>query len=201
MASVYTWRKSQCERSYSWRFSPWSQESREASAPQSGDDLGRQVREAERAFLLARWPPATSSAFGALVADDAVFFGGRGAQRGKAASARRLETVFEQPQAPFSWEPETVEVLSSGNSVGLSSGPVKDPDGKADRCVQLDLAPRGGGWPLARRLRQGMPGLRLPGRTVKKQWRKGRKGQEGREGQEGRKARAKAVVLRSETCS
>ena len=95
---------------------------------QSSDDLARQVREAERAFARSM-ATRDFSAFGALVADDAVFFGGRGAQRGKSAVLAGWKPFFDQPQAPFSWEPETVEVLSSG-TLGLSSGPVKDPNGK-----------------------------------------------------------------------
>jgi ketosteroid isomerase-like protein len=95
---------------------------------QSTDQLAQQVREAERAFA-GSMAKRDFAAFGALVADDAVFFGGRGAQRGKAAVLAGWKGFFDQPQAPFSWEPETVEVLSSG-TLGLSSGPVKDPNGK-----------------------------------------------------------------------
>ena len=36
---------------------------------------------------------------------------------------------FDGKEAPFCWEPETVEVLGSG-SLALSSGPVHDPEGK-----------------------------------------------------------------------
>ena len=43
-----------------------------------------------------------------------------------AAGWRRL---YEQPQAPFSWEPQEVVVLASGN-LALSSGPVRDPAGR-----------------------------------------------------------------------
>jgi hypothetical protein len=41
---------------------------------------------------------------------------------------RRWAAFFEGPQAPFSWEPETVEVLGSG-SLALSTGPVHDAEG------------------------------------------------------------------------
>jgi hypothetical protein len=37
--------------------------------------------------------------------------------------------LFEDPAAPFSWEPETVEVLDSGK-LALSSGPVLNSEGK-----------------------------------------------------------------------
>ena len=36
---------------------------------------------------------------------------------------------YEGPAAPFSWEPEQVEVLASG-TLALSTGPVHDPSGK-----------------------------------------------------------------------
>ena len=36
---------------------------------------------------------------------------------------------FDGPQAPFSWEPDQVEVLESG-TLALSTGPVRDPTGK-----------------------------------------------------------------------
>jgi ketosteroid isomerase-like protein len=87
-----------------------------------------QVRDAERAF--ARSMAARDfAAFGALVSDEAIFFGGQGAQRGKAAVLAAWKGFFDGPTAPFSWEPETVEVVSSG-TLGLTSGPVKDPAGK-----------------------------------------------------------------------
>ena len=35
---------------------------------------------------------------------------------------------FEGPTAPFSWEPDQVEVLESGE-LALSTGPVKNPEG------------------------------------------------------------------------
>jgi ketosteroid isomerase-like protein len=43
--------------------------------------------------------------------------------------AEGWKPFFEGAAAPFSWEPETVEVLDSG-SLALSSGPVRDPEGK-----------------------------------------------------------------------
>ena len=35
---------------------------------------------------------------------------------------------YEGPDAPFSWEPEDVQVLDSG-TLAMSSGPVRDPKG------------------------------------------------------------------------
>lgn len=95
---------------------------------QTRDDLARQVREAELGFAstMARRDHA---AFGTYVADEALFFGGRtGVLRGKAAVVEGWKAFFDGAAAPFSWEPETVEVLDSG-TLALSSGPVRDPQG------------------------------------------------------------------------
>ena len=98
------------------------------ASAQSNNNLTSQVREAERAF--ARSMAARDfNAFGALLSDEAIFFGGQGPQRGKASVLAAWKGFFDSPNAPFSWEPETVEVVSSG-TLGLTSGPVKDPAGK-----------------------------------------------------------------------
>ena len=97
-------------------------------AQSTNDQLREQVRQAERAFARSM-ATRDLKAFGDLVAEDAVFFGRDGADRGKAAVVAGWKPLFDGPTAPFSWEPETVEVLASG-TLGLSSGPVKDPNGK-----------------------------------------------------------------------
>ena len=86
-----------------------------------------QVRAAEAAFAksMADRNPA---AFAALVADEAVFFGGKGVNRGKAAVIADWKRFFDGAAAPFSWSPAEVEVLASGN-LGFTSGPVLDPKG------------------------------------------------------------------------
>lgn len=89
--------------------------------------LVEQVRAAETAF--ARTMAARDfNAFSTFVADEGVFFGGRGPQRGAAAVRAGWAKYFEGEEAPFSWRPETVEVLASG-TLALTSGPVYDPDG------------------------------------------------------------------------
>jgi ketosteroid isomerase-like protein len=96
---------------------------------QTRDELTRQVREAEQGFAntMARRDHA---AFATFVADEALFFGGRlGVQRGKTAVVDAWKAFFEGADAPFSWEPETVEVLDSG-TLALSSGPVRNAAGQ-----------------------------------------------------------------------
>jgi ketosteroid isomerase-like protein len=90
--------------------------------------LAAQVREAERAFA-ATMAARDQAAFARYIAEEAVFFDGEKAARGKAAVIAAWKGFFERPAAPFSWAPETVEVLGSG-TLAHSSGPVFDPQGK-----------------------------------------------------------------------
>lgn len=89
--------------------------------------LERQVLETERAF--ARTMAARDhAAFASFLSDEAIFFSGDEPLRGKAQVANWWSRYFGTPDAPFSWEPERVEVLDSG-TLALSTGPVRDPDG------------------------------------------------------------------------
>lgn len=100
-----------------------------ASAATAGpDEAAAQVRAAETAFA-ASMAARDLQAFQALLDEEAVFFGGAEPARGKAAVAAQWAAFFEGPEAPFSWAPEVVEVLASGD-LALSSGPVFSPDGK-----------------------------------------------------------------------
>jgi ketosteroid isomerase-like protein len=90
--------------------------------------LTQQVFETERAF--ARTMAARDhAAFTAFLSDEAVFFSGENPLRGKEQVAAWWKRYYEGPDAPFSWEPEKVEVLGSG-TLALSTGPVHDPGGK-----------------------------------------------------------------------
>ncbi len=91
-------------------------------------ELAAQVRAAETAFA-ATMAGRDLAAFGSFVADEALFFGRRGVLRGRTAVVDGWKPFFDGPKAPFSWAPESVEVLDSG-TLAMSSGPVYDPDGK-----------------------------------------------------------------------
>ena len=100
-------------------------------APSSQDRLGRlarQVADQERAFAKTM-ADRDHQAFASFVADEAIFWGQKGVLRGRAQVAAGWKPFFDGPQAPFSWEPERVEVLESG-TLAISSGPVRDPGGK-----------------------------------------------------------------------
>ncbi len=98
-----------------------------AAPPQSKPNLQEQVRETERAFARTM-AGRDHDAFTSFLSEEAIFFAGQAAIRGREAVAEAWKPFFDGPQAPFSWEPDIVEVLDSG-TLALSSGPVKDPEG------------------------------------------------------------------------
>jgi ketosteroid isomerase-like protein len=91
-------------------------------------ELKEQVRQTEIAFArsMADRDPA---AFASFLTEDTVFMSGGSVLRGVRQVADGWKAFFNGAKAPFSWEPEHVEVLESG-TLAMSSGPVKDPSGK-----------------------------------------------------------------------
>lgn len=83
---------------------------------------------------------AVETAFAATMADrdldafvgfldaETIFFAGDVELRGAEAVKKAWAPFFEGEAAPFSWRPEAASVLDSG-SLGLTSGPVLDPEG------------------------------------------------------------------------
>jgi ketosteroid isomerase-like protein len=98
------------------------------SAQPDPEALARQVADTERAFARSM-AERDHAAFTALLSEQAVFFGGSGVLRGKAAVAAGWKRFFEGPKAPFTWSPDQVQVLADG-TLALSTGPVLDPAGK-----------------------------------------------------------------------
>jgi ketosteroid isomerase-like protein len=97
--------------------------------PTSAQDSAKdQVRAAELAFARTM-AERNLSAFGEFIAGEAVFFDGTIVLRGKSKVMAEWAPLFAGAEAPFSWEPDQVEVLESGN-LALSTGPVRDPGGK-----------------------------------------------------------------------
>jgi ketosteroid isomerase-like protein len=92
------------------------------------EQLQQQVEDMERAFARTM-ADRDFSAFTSFLSDETVFFAGEKPLRGKQVIADAWESLFQEPAAPFSWEPKTVVVLDSG-TLALSSGPVLDPAGK-----------------------------------------------------------------------
>jgi len=90
-------------------------------------DLAREVRETERAFAKTM-ADRDHAAFRSFLAKEAVFFSREKPLHGAVEVAAFWKRYYEG-EAPFSWEPADVEVLASG-TLALSSGPVRDGDGK-----------------------------------------------------------------------
>jgi len=91
-------------------------------------ELKQQVADAERAFA-ATMAKRDHQAFTSFLADEAIFYSGPKVLRGKDTVAAEWKAFYEKADAPFSWEPDQVEVLDSG-TLAHSSGPVRDPQGK-----------------------------------------------------------------------
>ena len=96
-----------------------------AVTPMSAKD---QVWAAETAFAKSM-ADRDLEAFDDYIADEAVFFNGPQALRGKATVVAEWTAFFKDKDAPFSWAPDQVEVLDSG-TLALSTGIVRDPTGK-----------------------------------------------------------------------
>jgi len=99
-----------------------------ASAAGEHEELVRQVMQTETAFAKTM-EARDHKAFAEFLAEESIFFSGKKVLHGKQEVAAAWKRFYEGPAAPFSWAPETVEVLDSGK-LALSSGPVRDPQGK-----------------------------------------------------------------------
>ena len=99
-----------------------------ASAQVTGTELKEQVMNVERAFAKTM-ADRDHAAFATFVSEEAVFFSRQEPLRGKAKVAEWWKRFYEKKEAPFSWEPEKVEVLASG-TLALSTGPVRNAEGK-----------------------------------------------------------------------
>ncbi len=98
------------------------------------DHGGSALEEARSAVIAAERAFAKSmanrnvEAFAGWLSEEAIFFTGPTPLRGKAAVLGWWSRYFASKEAPFSWEPDQVEVVSSG-TLALSTGPVRDPAG------------------------------------------------------------------------
>lgn len=96
------------------------------SAQQAPTALERQVMDAERGFARSM-AERSLDAFATFVSEEAIFYGDR-MLRGRTEVVEGWRPFFNGPDAPFSWDPDHVEVLASG-TLAHSSGPVYDPAG------------------------------------------------------------------------
>lgn len=100
-----------------------------ASVPTPSESMSPrdQVLAAERGFA-ATMADRDLAAFATFVDEEAIFFSGSEPLRGKSRIVEWWSRYFKDNDAPFSWEPDEVEVLPSG-MLAHSSGPVRDPAG------------------------------------------------------------------------
>jgi ketosteroid isomerase-like protein len=114
-------------------------------APAPLPDLVRQVTAAETAFAQTM-ADRSLAAFAVFIADDAIFINNGQPLRGKAAIVEHWKRFYVEAKAPFSWQPDAVEVLPSGG-LAHSTGPVADPAGKVfARFYSAWRRDPGGAW-------------------------------------------------------
>jgi ketosteroid isomerase-like protein len=99
-----------------------------AKAQSESSDLRSQIAEVERAFAKTM-ADRDFAAFTSFLSEEAVFLSGTNVRSGRQAVADQWEAFFEDAEPPFSWAPETVSVLESGN-LAISTGPVWNAEGK-----------------------------------------------------------------------
>lgn len=96
-------------------------------AASAGESPGEGLESVEIAFA-ATMAERDLEAFSSFLDDEVVFFIGPEELRGPMAVTEAWAGFFDGEAPPFSWRPEVVSVLDSGD-LGLTSGPVLDPEG------------------------------------------------------------------------
>ncbi|WP_246447073.1 YybH family protein [Undibacterium jejuense] len=94
----------------------------------SNSYLREEVLVTERAFAKTM-ADRNFDAFLAMVDEEAIFVQQNNSLRGRDQVGAAWKKWFKEKNAPFSWEPERVEVLESG-TLAMSMGPVFDNEGK-----------------------------------------------------------------------
>jgi ketosteroid isomerase-like protein len=124
--------------------------SRPAKPPPAGTPTAaasspdQQVADTERAFAqtLAN---RDLKAFIGFLSQDAVFFSGNNVEHGPAEIANVWAPFFSNPHAPFSWQPDHVEVTPDGR-LALSTGPVMQDDRVVGRFNSVWRREEGNTW-------------------------------------------------------
>ena len=91
-------------------------------------DPAAEVRQAETAFAKA-FADRDQEKFFSFVTEDAHFLSAKRTLTGKKEVREVWSKFFADAKAPFSWTPERVVTTAKGD-IGLSIGPIHDPDGK-----------------------------------------------------------------------
>jgi ketosteroid isomerase-like protein len=100
-----------------------------ASAPEVDLDSATASVEAREIAFAKTMADRDHEAFISFISSEAVFFSDNQPLRGRDAVAKAWAPFFEGEAPPFSWHPDVVEVLDSGD-LALSSGPVRVASGE-----------------------------------------------------------------------
>ena len=103
-----------------------------------------EVMAVERAFARSM-ADRNLAAFASFLSEEAIFYSGPTPLRGKSEVLAFWSRFFSGPDAPFSWEPDQVDVLDSG-TMALSSGPVRDPEGALSARFSSVWRREAAGW-------------------------------------------------------
>jgi ketosteroid isomerase-like protein len=95
--------------------------------PQARAALVQQVTDAENAFAKTI-VDRDFDAFLSFIAEECIFLNGGSPLRGRKAIGDFWKRFYTGPNPPFTWKPDLVEVLDSGN-LAQSIGPVANPNG------------------------------------------------------------------------
>lgn len=106
--------------------------------------LQQQVAARERAFAKTM-ADRDIAAFATFVAEDAIFFNGSTPLRGRDAVVEAWSGLYKGETAPFSWDPDQVAVLDSGD-LALSTGIVLNPAGNCVGRFNSIWRLAGGNW-------------------------------------------------------
>ncbi len=116
----------------------------------AAEEISRRVAEVtavEHTFA-ARMAARDAAGFKRLLAPDVIFLDGKQPLRGPDGVMAVWQKYFEGATAPFSWKPDLVVVLPSGD-LAQSSGPVSDADGKlVARFQSVWRRKPAGGWEI-----------------------------------------------------
>lgn len=104
------------------RAAPAANPAATAAAQAQVQNATAQVITTERAFA-ATMANRNFKAFLAFLSPDAIFFSGSTVEHGPAQIAEQWAPYFQGRRAPFSWEPDHVDVLADGR-LALSTGPL-----------------------------------------------------------------------------
>jgi len=127
----------------------------------AGDDIAaaeEELRAAETAFAKTM-ADRNLDGFASFLDAETVFSSPAGPLRGKKAVVDAWSAFYVGEKAPFSWQPEEVVVRASGG-IGLSSGPVLDPDGNRVGTFNSVWIKGEDGWKIL--FDRGCPPCRCP---------------------------------------